>query len=147
MTSQEKKAYLSRYRKADQEIGRLCEELSRWRSRALKITPVLSQEPAGGREDGNQVETAVEKIIALEEQISAQIDALLEIKQEVVEAIKSVPDETLQLLLSRRYVLGETFEQIAVAMNFSWRQIIRLHGKALLGVREDVIECHIKSMI
>lgn len=147
MNNQEKKAYLERYRKADQEIDRLCEELSRWRSRAVKITPVLSQEPTGGFKEGTVMETAVEKIIALEGQINARIDELVEIRREVVTAIKTVPDSTLQLVLSRKYILGETFEQISVAMNFSCRQIVRLHGKALLVIREDVIECHIQSMI
>lgn len=147
MNNQEKKTFLEQYRNCDKRLDALYDELARWRSRAEKITPILSQEPAGGRSDGNQVESAVEKIIAIESEISAKIDELMIIKQQVVDAIKSVPDQTLQLLLSRRYILGETFEQISVAMNFSCRQIVRLHGKALLEIREDVIECHIKSVI
>ena len=96
MTSQEKKAYLERYKEADREIDRLCEELSRWRARATKITPALSQEPAGGREEGNQVELAVEKIIALEGQINAKIDEALIIRQRVEDAIQTVQDGTLR---------------------------------------------------
>ena len=147
MTSQEKKAYLSRYRQADLELDRLYEELARWRARAEKSTSTLSQEPAGGRDGGNQVETAVEKIDAIQGQINAEIDRVMEIKQQVVDAIKTVSDQTLQVLLSLRYVQGETFEQIVVAMNYSWRQIIRLHGKALLKIDQDVIECHIDPVI
>lgn len=56
MTSQEKKAYLEHYKEADREIDRLCEELSRWRALATKVTLVLSQEPTGGRERENQIE-------------------------------------------------------------------------------------------
>lgn len=78
LTSQEKKAYLERYKEADREIDRLCEELSRWRARATKITPALSQEPAGSCEGGNQIELAVEKIIALEGQINARYSQTLE---------------------------------------------------------------------
>lgn len=78
LTSQEKKAYLERYKEADREIDRLCEELSRWRALATKITPVLSQEPAGSCEGGNQIELAVEKIIALEGQINARYSQTLE---------------------------------------------------------------------
>lgn len=61
LTSWEKKAYLERYQEVDREIDRLCEELSRWRALAIKITPILSQEPAGGRERENQIGVAIEK--------------------------------------------------------------------------------------
>ena len=110
MTSQEKKAYLERYKEADREIDRLCEELSRWRALATKITPVLSQEPAGSCEGGNQIELAVEKIIALEGQINAKIDEALIIRQRVEDAIQTVQD---------------------VHMNYTYQWTCSLHGKAL----------------
>ena len=115
MTSQEKKAYLERYKEANQEIDRLCEELSRWRALATKITPVLSQESAGGHEGENQIELAVEKIIALEGQINTKINEILKTKQRVEEAIQTVQDGTLKEVLDRR-ILGETWKQITVHM-------------------------------
>ena len=132
MTSQEKKAYLERYKESDREIDRLCEELSRWRALATKITPVLSQEPAGSCEGGNRIELAVEKIIALEGQINTKIVELLIIRQRVEDAIQTVMDGTLREVLTQRYILGKRWEQIAVDMNYSWRRIYQLHGKALL---------------
>ncbi len=131
LTSQEKKAYLERYKEANQEIDRLCEELSRWRALATKITPVLSQEPAGGHEGENQIELAVEKIIALEGQINTKIDEMLKTKQRVEKAIQTVQDGTLREVLDRRYILGETWEQIAVHMNYTYQWTCSLHGKAL----------------
>lgn len=131
MTSQEKKAYLNRYGQAGRELDVLYEQLARWQSRAEKITPVLSQEPAGGREDGNQVETSVEKILELKAELNAKIEELMALRQEVVDAIQTVPDGTLQLLLSRRYILGETWEKIAVAMNYTYQWVCVLHGRAL----------------
>lgn len=137
MTSQEKKAYLNRYGQAGRELDVLYEQLARWQSWAEKITPVLSQEPAGGREDGNQVETSVEKILELKAELNAKIEELMALRQEVVDAIKTVPDETLQLLLSYRYILGMTFEQIAVRMHYNYRWILRLHERALSAVQLD----------
>ena len=131
MTSQEKKAYLERYGEVDREIDRLCEELSRWRAVATKITPVLSQEPAGGHEGENQIELAVEKIIALEGQINASIDRALEIKKQVEEAIQTVQDGTLREVLIQRYILGKKWGQIAVHMNYTYQWTCSLHGKAL----------------
>ena len=39
--NEQKIRYLSRYRKIDRQIDQLLEEQSRWRERALKITPTL----------------------------------------------------------------------------------------------------------
>lgn len=144
LTSQEKKAYLERYGEADREIDRLCEELSKWRARATKITPVLSQEPAGGHGNGNQIELAIEKIIALEGQINAKIDEAWEIRQRVEEVIQTVADGTLREVLHRRYILRETWEQIAVHMNYGYRWVLRLHGKALAQAEvKEAIESHL----
>lgn len=132
LTSQEKKAYLERYKEANREIDCLCEELSRWWALATKITPVLSQEPTGGHEGENQIELAVEKIIALEGQINTKIDEMLKTKQRVEKAIQTVQDGTLREVLVQRYILGKKWEQIADDMNYSWRRIYQLHGKALL---------------
>lgn len=128
MTNQEKKESLGRYRQADLELDRLCEEMAHWQARADTVTPAFNQGPAGDWSGG----LAVERIIALESEINTEIDKALEIKQQVVNAIKTVPDQTLQVLLSRRYILGQTWERIAAAMDYSYKQICRLHGKALL---------------
>ena len=54
--------YLSRYRRMSKRIDRLLEEQSRWRERALKITPVLSQTPGGG-ESGSPIERPMDKVL------------------------------------------------------------------------------------
>lgn len=137
LNNQEKKTYLKRYGKADRELDVLYEELALWRSKAEKITPLLRQTPGGGHSGGSQVETAVEKILAVQKEIDVKIDELMAVKQEVVDAVKTVPDETLQLLLSYRYILGMTFEQIAVRMHYNYRWILRLHGRALSAIQLD----------
>lgn len=148
MTSQEKKAYLERYKEANREIDCLCEELSRWRAVATKITTVLSQEPAGGHEGENQIELAVEKIIALEGQINASIDRALEIKKQVEEAIQTVQDGTLREVLIQRYILGKKWEQIADDMNYGYQWICKLHGRALQAIKlKEAIESDTQSMI
>lgn len=148
MTSQEKKAYLERYKEADREIDRLCEELSRWRALATKITPVLSQEPAGSCEGGNQIELAVEKIIDLEGKINAKIDEALIIRQRVEDAIQTVQDGTLREVLAQRYILCKRWEQIAVDMNYGYQWVCKLHGRALQAIKlKEAIESDTQSMI
>ena len=131
MTSQDKKAYLERYRESDQEIDHLCEELSRWRGRAIRITSDLSHDPLESREEERQSKLAVEQIVSLEGQINAKIDDALRIKHQVEDAIRTVKEGVLREVLTQRYILCKRWEQIAVDMNYGYRWVLRLHGKAL----------------
>lgn len=135
MTNQEKIQYLSRFLCLDRRIERKCEELSRWRERATKITPTLSDMPKSPSSGADSIQTAVEHIIELESEINADIDQLTDTRREIQEAIQTVKDEKLQLLLEYRYIDGMTWEQIAVKMEYSYMHICRLHGKALSNLK------------
>lgn len=139
MTSQEKKEILLQYRVAEREEKRLEAEIQRWRSRAEKMTAGYGGTPSGGG-DGRSLENTMEHIDDLTRQLSDQRDRLVTLRREIGMAIDSVPDARLRELLRLRYIEGLSFEQIAVRLDYSWRQVIRLHGAALSKV---VMECHI----
>ena len=143
MTNKDKKKWLLEYRKLDQDIERDMEELQRLKSRAEKITSSVSGMPKGGNQ-GDRLQLAVDRICELEERLNGKIDAAVKRRKEMEAAITTVEDKTLQLLLQYRYIDGMTWEQIAVKMNYDYRWILRLHGRALTRL---TIESHIKSMI
>ena len=86
--------------------------------------------PHGGQQE-NKIETSTEKIIEIEAEINSEIDKFLIIKTEVKAAINTVPSEKYRELLERRYIYGQKWEQIAIDMNYSCRNIWYMHGKAL----------------
>jgi len=45
--------------------------------------------------------------------------------------VENLEDETEKAVLTYRYLRGYTWEQICVKMEYSWKQIHRIHGKAL----------------
>ena len=139
MTSQEKKEFLQQYRAAEAEERRLELEIERWQARAAKMTAGYESTPSGGG-DGRSLERAVGHIDALIRQLTDQRDKLARLRREIGTAIDSVPESKLRELLRLRYIENLSFERIAVRMNYSWRQVIRIHGVALSKV---VIECHI----
>ena len=49
----------------------------------------------------------------------------------IIGQIDGIEDEMLYNILFARYIERKTFEKIATELEYSWRQIIRLHGKAL----------------
>lgn len=131
--NEQKIRYLSRYRRLNERIDRLLEEQSRWRERALKITPVLSQAPGGG-ESGSPIERPMDKVLEIDAEIKQEIDELQTVRQEIRAALNQLEDESLKLLMEYRYIDGLTWEQIAVKMNYCWRQVCRKHGQALTQI-------------
>lgn len=142
MSNQDKIEWLKRYRVMDQEMKQLTEELERWRARATKITPTISGEQGSGGSD--RLQTSVDKICELEDNICRKIDSLTQMRGEIERAINSIPDSTLRQLMRYRYIDGRTFEEISVLMNYSWRWIHQLHSKALSQL---CIEVHTHPVI
>lgn len=133
MTREEKIEFLSRYKEIDEEITRLCEEQSVWRLRATKITPTYSDMPRGGQQD-DAIQSAIEKIIALELEINAEINELQMARAEIILAVRSVDDRLFRQLLALRYLdrRGDyTWEKIAEKMKYTYRHVTRMHGLAL----------------
>lgn len=130
----EKIKYLSRYITLNRRIDRLLEEKAKWWSLCLKTTPSLSQAPGGG-ESGSPVERPMDKVLEIEEKIDQEIDELLEVRRDIKTVLGQLEDDTLRLLMEYRYLDGLTFEEIAVKMHYSWRWVIKLHGKALAEIK------------
>ena len=139
--NQKKINWLTRFRKSEAELNRLYDEQARWRAKAEKVTQRISPMPPGAP-SGNRVQDAVEKIGEVESHINHEIMEQCKERDEIASTIAEVPDETMRLLLRLRYIDGMTFEQIAVKMNYSWRWVIALHGRALQSVHGSSYKDH-----
>lgn len=134
MTNQEKKAWLLQYRRLDDRIDRLEREKNRWTQRATGMSVRADGLPRG-TDVSDTVGQSAAKIADLQAEIDREIGRLTDLRREVETAIASVEDALLRELLERRYIDGDTFEEIAVCLHYSWRNILRKHGKALSAVR------------
>lgn len=130
LSNKDKKEFLSKYKNLDRQISRGIEELERLNALAVKITPFYSQAP---KSTGNpdRLQATVEHIILLKDELNKQTDQYIIMRLGILNAIDTVENDTLKLLLCYRYVDGLTWEQVAVKLNYSYMQICRLHGKAL----------------
>ena len=135
VTNQERIKYLKRYVILEREINRKQEEVDKLRTMLVKVTASFSHTPKGGGSIYSKTESVVAKIVELENEINTSIDNLIDIKQSIYRIIESVKDDKERQLLQYRYLDGMTFEWIAAEMNYCWRQIHRLHSKALIGVK------------
>lgn len=135
------------------------QELIRWLSRAywlrLKIERMQEQrrenqmliEGARGIDYAKEIirggtpmtlEDAVLRLVDLDAKLAAEIQRYTAAVDEITQAINRVEDERLKTVLYLRYVKGEHWEQIAVAINYAWRQTHRMHRKAILALSEKM---------
>lgn len=123
------KRFLSQALYLDKRIEKRDEEIKRLRAKLEKTNAVLSDMPRGG--SGADWTDADIKVLEMERRIKAEIEELCRVKREIGEAIDAVEDGRYRMVLELRYRNYLTFEQIAVEMHYSWRQVIRLHESAL----------------
>lgn len=134
MTNQEKIQFLRQYRSILEKIEILQKDLIRWRELGEKVTPSLTGMPQGGQ-NVPKVEQSAIMICDTKKEISERIRQLSSVYVQILSAIDTVDDISLQNLLHRRYIEGQTFERIAVEMHYSWRHVHRQHKQALSEIK------------
>ena len=133
MTNGEKKAILLEYRAIERRINRLIDEKAAWNAKATATTSSFSDMPrSGGGSD--KIQTTVEKIIEIEEKLDHEIDALADLRNRIEAAVERLEDGRLRDVMRYRYIDGMKWEQIAVEMHYSYMQVCRFHGRALLEI-------------
>lgn len=91
--------------------------------------------PRGGSGSSSQTEDAIVKRDELLRRYKQKVAALSAALAEIEEAIE-VLEPRERTLIRLYYAQGLTWEEVCVAMNYSWRQIHRIHGTALEMLRE-----------
>ena len=128
------KAYLGQARFLDMRIKSKIQQIDSLRELATSCTAVLSDMPKNPNHSASKVENCVVKIIEVQEGLKNDIDALVELKKEIMATIKAVEDVELQTLLEKRYLCFLSWERIAVEMHYSIQHIYRMHDTALTAV-------------
>lgn len=79
------------------------------------------------------------RIIDLEAEINAEIDAFVDEKHKIINQIQTLKNADYISLLYKRYVEYKSLEKICVEMNFSYDYIKHLHGYALKAFEDTVL--------
>ena len=125
------KEYLSQIRRYDTMIDSMLDEVDSLYAMVTRITPVLKDDVVSGGGQQDKMGNAIAKIVDLKERINREIDQLVDIKREAADLLAKVSDPNHYKVLHKRYILYETFEQIAIEMGYSYRNICYIHGRAL----------------
>ena len=130
------KEWLGRGWKLNCEIDALERAKRRAYDRCISATVQADGQPTG--KGGQASDGGMSRYADFAAMVDQRIDRLIDIKRETLAVIDQVEDSTLRTLLVHRYINFEHWEQIAVDMHYSWRQIMRMHGQALQIVRDKM---------
>lgn len=125
-----KKEYLRKYLEAKRMQEVLEREIDELRlDRMIPGSPAQDGMPHGS--GGGDLSGYVARLDELDRKLRAQMYKKIQLRAEITEKIDAMSDETESLLLRLRYIHGLKWEEVAAKMDYSWKQIHRLHSKAL----------------
>lgn len=139
------KAFLRSVREQDSLLRAYEQELEDLRRRAYNI----SSPKLGDKIQSNHLATLDEIVAKIEQQaakVNAAWDELIDKRNQAKALINKVDDESIRCVLYRYYILIQTWEQIAVEMNYTIRWVYKLHGKALQDLEKEFTKIHYNSL-
>lgn len=126
------KEYLRQIAVLDAKIQRRQIEIEELKTAATHITTMFDENKvwtAGGSND--KIADIVIRWVVMEQNVAEMMDQLMNLRHKIIGEIHQLTDDRYIRILEMRYVDRETFEQIAVNMQYDIRWIYRLHGFAL----------------
>ena len=128
------KIFLQRYRAARARYASMCREIIDLRESLTGTTVQLKADVVSGGGGSDRMATVVAKIIDAESQLADESAEVSEALTGVMDAIRSVTDETQKAVLTMRYIEGLNWQKIAEQIHYEERQTYAIHGRALAAV-------------
>ena len=108
---------------------RIEEEIERLR--LDKMLPSLIMDDMPHAHDQKDLSDYMAKMDELEHKLIDARYGRIKLYMQIFADVEKMEDETEKAVLTYRYLRGYTWEQICVKMEYSLKQIHRIHGKAL----------------
>ena len=124
--------WLGRARSINQEIATLEEELQKARDDLTRVTQNYQSDGAQSTKDPHKFDRVAEYA----DMINERIEALYDMKAEILDVIGKLENGKQRTLLTKYYVETMTLEQTAAFMGISFRQILRIRKKAVQNVEK-----------
>lgn len=128
------KDYLKRAYLLDKQINVEIQEMELMKSMRGQVQGMFYGERIGtnpNRDIEAPFIKTIEKIWEREQRINEKIDKLVDLKTEIDSAIDQMKNAEERLLLKYRYLKNESWEDIAMDLNVSYRTVHRIHASAL----------------
>lgn len=129
------KEWLNRCWKLEQEINALIEAQQRALDMATCVSVRYDRERVQQQSKGP--ENAMASYAEYSRMLDERIDELVEMKQEILQAINCIDNEIQRAILVERYINHKKWEEIIKNINYAERNIYKLHAEALKKIKLD----------
>lgn len=130
MTLDEKKRYLRSYRMAWLASQDAMARLKEFRERNEGLKAIVIDDMPHGHSP-RDLSDYVAELDQLEREMTARIWTYIETCKDVTKAIEKSPNDFHRRLLRMIYLDFMSFEAIAVKTGYSYRQVVRMHRRAV----------------
>lgn len=132
------KDYMMQARYLDRRIKSKTEQMQQMRDLAVQVTQVISDMPKAPSGSTSRMADTVSKIIDYETEISIDLEKLVLLKKDILAMTKMLTKPEYQMILEKRYVDMQRWDDIADDLGFDPRWVQRLHGKALAELQQYI---------
>lgn len=138
------KDYLNQINRLNRMINNKISEISQLRELAYSVSAIKNEEKVQTSLKPDSIGCTIAKLEEMEKDIDRTIDEYRDKKCKIISQIDGMEDENYYNILFSRYIEKKSFELIATEMSFSYRNITRLHGKALKAFELKYGETYLK---
>ena len=131
MTARE---YLSQAYRLDQRIQSKKNQIVSLENVATSCTSAITGMPRDPSPTVSPMADAVCKIVDIKNDLKDELTQLLIYKISILELIRDVTDIEYKLILEKRYLCYQQWEEIACDLNYSVSWVLKLHRKSLRAV-------------
>jgi len=128
------KELLGQAYRLDQRINSKLEQVASLENMAMNCTSAITGMPRNTNSSVSQMADAVCKIIDIKNNLNDDLAQLLNYKISILEIIQSVNNLEYRLILEKRYLCYQPWEDIAYDLDYSVSWVLKLHRKALRAV-------------
>lgn len=126
------KEYLRQLWNLDREIEIKYRELEELRAQiGIKAQPDPNENVGHSGNTSDPVSDIAVRIVQMEHRINRKIDRLINLKRKITEQIDGMENRNYRMILTCRYVLMQTWDDVADSVGYSIQNCYIIHGKAL----------------
>lgn len=126
------KSYLEQIERLDRMIQNKLSEISQLKNIATSITIEPKEVNVQASSEKDRMGNTIAKLLDLEKETDKLVDDYIDKRKRIIEQIDSIKDTNMYHVLSERYIARKNLGKIAVEMGYSFKQVCRIHGDALL---------------
>ena len=132
-SNERKKEYLRSYRKSVKMEQEILNEIQRLRLNKMFPSVVNDGMPKGSEQ--SDLSEYAAKLDSLIEKLKQERFKEIKLMDDILYSISLLEDKDEKTVLRMRYIKGVQWEDICVAINYSWKQTHRIHSRALKNLQ------------